>query len=82
MPTTKLHSRLTRGIANTVSHSMQAAYHLLPAVIEAGTRIFVYSGMNGTILPYEGSLAWMSRNPSSQFSAFRQPPVTIPPAKP
>lgn len=59
MPTTKLHSRLTRGIANTVSHSMQAAYHLLPAVIEAGTRIFVYSGMNGTILPYEGSLAWV-----------------------
>lgn len=38
---------------------MQVAYHLLPAVIEAGTRIFVYSGMNDTILPYEGSLAWV-----------------------
>lgn len=60
MPTSKLHSRLTRGFANTVSHSLpQAAYHLLPAVIEAGTCIFVYSGMNDTILPYEGSLAWV-----------------------
>lgn len=79
---------------------MQAAYHFLSAVIEAGSRIFMYSGMNNTILPYEGSLAWvrpetshailqlillfsMSRIPSSQLSAFRQPPVTIPPpAKP
>lgn len=41
------------------SHSMQTAYHLLPAVIDAGTRIFVYSGMNDTILPYEGSLVWV-----------------------
>lgn len=58
--------------------NMQTAYHLLPAVIDAGTRIFVYSGMNDTILPYEGSLVWMSRIPSSQLSAFRQPPITIP----
>ncbi|WVQ77593.1 hypothetical protein IAR50_007281 [Cryptococcus sp. DSM 104548] len=59
--------------------NLQASYHLLPEVIEAGTRLFVYSGMNDTILPYENAAAWMAKLPSSHLAAFQKEPIPLPP---
>ncbi|OCF39730.1 hypothetical protein I317_06454 [Kwoniella heveanensis CBS 569] len=51
---------------------MQSAYKLLTPVLESGTRLLVYSGLNDTAVPYSGTYSWMTRLPSQHLHQFRQ----------
>ncbi|WWD03430.1 hypothetical protein V865_001482 [Kwoniella europaea PYCC6329] len=50
---------------------MQSAYKLLTPVLEAGTRLLAYSGLEDTMVPYIGTFSWMNRLPNSNLRAFR-----------
>ncbi|WVR00394.1 hypothetical protein IAU59_007537 [Kwoniella sp. CBS 9459] len=50
---------------------MQSAYKLLTPVLEAGTRLLVYSGLNDTTVSPAGTYSWMSRLPSQHLQEFR-----------
>ncbi|WVF73227.1 hypothetical protein IAT40_008046 [Kwoniella sp. CBS 6097] len=51
---------------------MQSAYQLLTPVLESGTRLLVYSGLDDTAVPYPGTYSWMSRLPSKHLRQFRK----------
>ncbi|WWC91516.1 uncharacterized protein L201_006462 [Kwoniella dendrophila CBS 6074] len=56
---------------NNADH-MQNAYKLLQPVLESGTRLLVYSGLEDTMVPYIGTESWMNRLPNPYLKAFRE----------
>ncbi|WOO76883.1 Carboxypeptidase Y [Vanrija pseudolonga] len=48
----------------------QSAYRLLTPALEAGTRLFVYSGKDDTICGWRSTLSWMRRLDSPHRAAF------------
>ncbi|WVQ84901.1 hypothetical protein IAT38_007064 [Cryptococcus sp. DSM 104549] len=60
--------------------NMQSAYKLLEPVLQDGTRLMAYSGMDDTICSWEGTYNWMKRLPSPHLATFRAANLTTLPS--